>query len=179
LAFLLYGRIKKNFEKTDFMDWLKTARDLEAKADHKKYRQEQDRAKREQEILQAESDWLSRVMKMVQQVSNEGFIINSRQRGNQIELSRKGKVIIEFKEHELFQILYHDVQKPTLVMVSHPINVRHHRLVRLRELNDHNIEEAVKFAALGMSDYCKVAKYSRIERNLNAVLGISKVDEHT
>jgi hypothetical protein len=161
------------------MDWLKTAKELQAKQDVKKYRDEQERSKRESEIRQAESDWKPRVIKMVQRVSNEGITINTRQRGNQIELSRKGKVIVEFKDHQSFEVLYHDVSNPTVVMVSHLINVRHHRLVRLRELDANNIEEIVKFAALGMADYCKIAKYSRIERNLNSVISISKVDEHT
>jgi galactose-1-phosphate uridylyltransferase len=159
------------------MEWVKTAKNLEFKEDFKKYREKETESKREEEILEAESNWLSRVMRMVQQVCDQGLFVSARQRGNQIELSRKGKVIVEFKEHQVFEVLFHDIQKPTRVSLRHPVNVRHHRLIRLRELDSNNIEEIVKFAALGINEYAKIAKYSRIERNLGAVLSMNKVDE--
>ena len=160
------------------MDWIKVAKDLELKQNIKKYREEQQMSKIQEQTREEQVNWLSRVMNVVQKVGEQGLFVNVRQRANQIELSRRGTVIVEQKERGMFDVLYHDVGKATKVSLNRPVTVRHHRLVHLGQLDDNNIEEIVKFAALGIADYSKIARYSRVELNLHSLLGINKVDEH-
>ena len=160
------------------MDWIKIAKDIQDKENAQQKLTEEEELIRKDEILQSEKNWAERVLKRVQEISKEGIPVRVQQKTNLIELSQKGSVRIEYKGHRSFEITFRDVRKPTTLILREAITVNHHRLVKLRELNEHNIEEAVKFVVLGMQKYCDLSTHSRIERNLEDVMESKNIDEH-
>lgn len=160
------------------MDWIKIAKDIQDKEQAQQRLTEEEELIRKDEILEAERTWIDRVLKRVQDISREGFPVRVHQRTNSLELSQKGFVKIEFAGHRCFEITFHHVRKPTVVVLSKPISVNHHRLAKVRELNDHNIEEVIKFVVLGMQKYCDLSVHSRIEKNLDDIIESRNLDEH-
>jgi hypothetical protein len=77
-----------------------------------------------------------------------------------------------------FSITYKNILPPTTLLLRNAIFVHHHRVVKVRELNAHNIEEIMKFVALGMKEYLKISDQSRIEHNLEGLIETLKKDEH-
>ena len=134
------------------MDWIKIAKEIQDKENAQQKLTEEEELIRKDEILQSEKNWADRVLKRVQEISKEGIPVRVQQKTNFIELSQKGSVRIEYKGHRSFEITFRHVRKPTTLILREPINVNHHRLVKLRELNEHNIEEAVKFVAIKFWD---------------------------
>lgn len=58
------------------------------------------------------------------------------------------------------------------------MTIYHQRLARVRELNEHNIEEILKFVALGMKDYLDIASFQRLEHNLETFIDSVNQAEH-
>ena len=159
------------------MDWLKIIKDLTQREEAKKApiaKEQETRAAQQQE---ADQSWPDRIMKKIQEASRQGFFIHVKRRPNHLELYVKGKVEIEYRGPQSYSVTYRNVLKPSKLILNRPIMVYHHRLVRLRELDDHNMEEILKFVILGMDKYCEAAKFTRIERNLLHVMEIGNVDE--
>jgi hypothetical protein len=157
------------------MDWLKGVKETAKKAEARKTQTQQQTPSGQDQA--EDKAWLDRLMRKVQEASQEGFFIHVKRTPKQFELFLKGRVSIESIAPQGFAITYRNVLKPSNLIFNRPIIVYHHRLVKLRELNDHNIEEILKFVILGMERYCEAAKFSRIERNLKHVIEINNVDE--
>jgi hypothetical protein len=160
------------------MDWIKIAKDIQDKEVAQQREAEEEEIIRKDEILAAEKNWVERVLRRVQDVSKEGFPVRVHQKPGSMELAQKGTVKVEFLGHRCFGITYHNVRKPTNIILSKPITVNHHRHVKVREMNEHNIEEVIKFAVLGMQKYCDLSPHSRIEKNLADVIESRNFDEH-
>jgi len=160
------------------MDWIKIAKDIQDKELAQQKLAEEEEISRKEEIQAAEKSWVERVLKRIQDVSKEGFPVRVHQKPGSMELAQKGTVKIEYLGHRCFAITYHNVRKPTNLILSKPITVNHHRYVKVRELNEHNIEEVIKFAVLGMQKYCDLSPHSRIEKNLADVIESKNFDEH-
>src|SRR5262245_30825326 len=124
------------------MDWIRIAKDIQDKEQAQQKLSEEEELIRKEEILEAEKNWADRVLKRVQDVSKEGFPVRVQHKTNLIDMSHKGAVRIEFKGHRNFEVTFRHVRKPTTLVLREPITVNHHRLVKLRELSDYNIEEA-------------------------------------
>jgi hypothetical protein len=160
------------------MDWLKHAKDLQQKEELRK-NQHDDQARRTNAIAQAaEVNWIERVGNRIKEITQSGFGIHVRQKTNFLELALKGKVILQYKGPQQFEVIYHDVVGASMLILREPVTVHHHRMVQVRELDSFNVEEILKFVVLGMQEYCKLAKYSRIERNLQHVKAVHRIDEH-
>lgn len=160
------------------MDWMKIAKEIQDKEEAQQRLTEEEELIRKDEILEAEKTWVDRVLRRIQDVSKEGFPVRVHQRTNSMDLSQKGAVKVEFKGHRRFEITFYHVRKPTTLVLREPINVSHHRLATVRELNDHNIEEVIKFVVLGMQKYCDLSIHSRIEKNLDEIIESKNLDEH-
>lgn len=159
-------------------DWIKLAQELQLKEELKRQRAAKSAKTRSREILAAEEDWMERVAKRVIEVGERGIHIHLKPTPNGLELSCRGTVDIQFLGHRNFAIKYHHIIKPSHIMTHRPIRIYHHRLARVRELNTHNIEEVLKFAALGMEQYSDTASHKRLENNLNELIGAVNQDEH-
>ena len=159
-------------------DWIKLAkqRQLEDYLTSTK-RSESDR-NRLLEVREAEKNWMDRVQLRVDQIRAEGFYIHVFKKDNTLRIVNRGETEIEFVEPSCFAITYKNIMQPTTLLLRNPIFVHHHRVVKVRELNAHNIEEVLKFVALGMKEYLKISPQSRIEHNLQGITQVLKKDEH-
>ena len=121
---------------------------------------------------------MERVSKRVQEIADELVYIGITRKPNGVELMGLGRVDIQFLGHKNFAIKYFNVVKASTVTINRPLRIYHHRLVRVRELNSHNIEEILKFAALGVEKYIEISTLARIERNLKTLIEAVNQDEH-
>jgi hypothetical protein len=156
-------KIAKERQLSDYLDTLKRA---------------EDERQRTEEIREAEKNWMDRVQKRVDEVNAEGFFIHVIKKDDSLRLVNKGEAEIELLSRSGFSITYKNILAPTTLLIRNPIFVHHHRVVKIRELNDHNIEEVLKFVALGMKEYLKISPQSRIEHNLEGLIETLKKDEH-
>lgn len=159
-------------------DWLRHAREMQVRDELQRHKHPPPDKKRTQEILASEQDWMERVAKRVLEVAEQWVYIMIERTPEGLTLSGRGTVDIKFLKHKEFAIKYHDISKPSTVMITHPLKIYHHRLAKVRELNSHNIEEIVKFAALGMESYVEIATFERIERNLQELISAVNQNEH-
>ncbi|PWT92307.1 MAG: hypothetical protein C5B54_03745 [Acidobacteria bacterium] len=157
-------------------DWLKRARDLQLEDELKKSKQKEEK-ERQQRLKASEGNWMERVNERISKIGEEYVFIGIAQAPKGVQLTGRGTVEIQFQGHENFTIKYFNILKPTMVVLTRPIRTHHHRLARVREMNDHNIEEILKFVALGMDEYTKISSIQRIERNLETLIESMNVDE--
>ena len=150
-------------------EWVKQVKNLKAFQNFSREKEEADRAIRTAEILESEASWMDRMSARVQELNQQDFAIRVDRRVKGIVLTGKGNVEILFLGRMNFSIRYLNVFPPTNLMVNHLITIYHHRLVRVREMSAHNIEETLKYVALGMETYTEIARYDRVERNLEEI----------
>src|SRR5262245_48259834 len=127
-------------------DWIGFARELQVRDELARRKRIEDQLpdrKREQEILAAEENWMERVAERVKGIASQWVYIRMKHTPKGLELSSKGTAEIQFLGHENFAIKYLHIVKPSSVTISKPITIYHHRMVRVRELNSHNIEEVM------------------------------------
>lgn len=159
-------------------NWLKIAREAQVDKEIKKLGKTQTEKRREQEMLAAEKNWMERVTQRVQEIAEEMVFVGMTRKPNGMELLGLGKVDIQFLGHQNFAVKFFNVQKAGNVTTTRPIRIYHHRVARVRELNSHNIEELLKFAALGVDKYIEISTLARIERNLKTLIEAVNQDEH-
>jgi hypothetical protein len=159
-------------------NWIKIAkeRQLNDYLDSVK-RADEDR-QRTEEMKETEKNWMDLVQKRVDEVNAEGFFIHAIKKDDSLRLVSKGEAEIELLPRFGFSITYKNILPPTTLLLRNAIFVHHHRVVKVRELNAHNIEEIMKFVALGMKEYLKISDQSRIEHNLEGLIETLKKDEH-
>jgi len=159
-------------------DWLKVARELQVSDAMQSVSPTDSRKKQDQESLDLEKDWMERVSERVADLARELIYIGVIRTSKGLELKSRGKVDIQFREHENFMIKYYDIQKPSSVVINGPFKIYHDRVVRVRQLNSHNIEEILKFVALGAEMYIENSQVARIERNLKTLMESVNQHEH-
>jgi hypothetical protein len=159
-------------------DWLKIAKQRQLDEYLDSFKREEEKVLRTEEIREAEKNWMERVQKRVDEINAEGFFIHTSIKEGVLKLANKGEAEIKLLEPACFGITYKNILPPTTLILSGPILVHHHRIVKVRELNAHNIEEVMKFVVLGMKKYSQIAGISRIEHNLQEMISILKKDEH-
>ena len=159
-------------------DWIKLAKQRQLEEYLSSTRQTKADMDRLEQVREAEKNWIDRVQKRVEQIRAEGFYIYVFKKDNSVRIVNKGQAEIEFVQPSCFAITYRNIMQPTTLLVRHPILVHHHRVVQVRELDSHNIEEVLKFVALGMKEYLKISSQSRIEHNLHGMIHTLKKDEH-
>jgi hypothetical protein len=134
--------------------------------------------RRSEQLREAEKDWIDRVQKRVDEIREEGFFIHMMKKDTVVRIVNRGEAEIELIRPSCFEITYKNILQPTTLLLRNPILVHHHRVVQVRELNSHNIEEVLKFVALGMKEYLKISTQSRLEHNLQGMIQTVKKDEH-
>jgi len=159
------------------VDWLKEAKQMRVQKEIKQALQTEKHSS-VSAASQPQDDWVELILKRIQEVSQEGFFVHVKRTKGHLELYCKGKVEIGFEDPSCISITYRNVSRPSVVWVSRPISVYHHRVVKVREMNARNREEVLKFVVLGMERYCKIAKFSRIELNLQTVSGCQSLQEN-
>lgn len=159
-------------------EWVKQAKERRARAENSRKKMETDHGIRTAEIVKAESSWIDRVNARIQQLAQQEMRIRVDRKLNGLVLTGKGNVEILFLGHMNYSIRYLNVFPPTNLMTTRVIIVYHHRLVRVREMNSRNIEEILKYVALGMDTYTELAEHDRIERNLEELLEVQNQYEH-
>lgn len=159
-------------------DWLSKARELQVRDELRRHKHPEPDKKQTDEILASEADWMERVATRVLEIADQWVYIQIDRTAKGLKLTGRGTVEIEFLGHKNFSIKYRDVSKPSHVMITRPLRIYHHRLARVRELNSHNIEEVLKFAALGMDQYIQIARFQRIEQNLETLIQAVNKTEH-
>lgn len=158
-------------------DWLKIAKEKQLDDYLNSFRKVEENRHRREEVLEAEKNWVERVEKRVEEINGEGFFIHVHKKDNILRLVCKGEVEIEWIERFHFSITYKNILPPTTLLLRTPMLVHHHRVVKVRELNAHNIEEVMKFVVLGFKRYTQIATRARIEHNLQQMMYIEKKDE--
>src|SRR5262249_40143612 len=118
-------------------EWLKIAKARQIEDD----KAAEIRRQRMDQILEAEKNWMERVQKRVDEIKAQGFLILVSKKDKTLRIHNKGEVEIEWIGHSCFGITYKNILPPTTLILRRPILVHHHRLVKVRELNSHNIEE--------------------------------------
>lgn len=159
-------------------DWIKHARDIQEQEEAKKRKEQQEAKSRISEILESEKDWMERVQNRIQKIRGHGLLIKADRNPAGLSLSCKGAAEIQYLSPMNFSVRFHNVYPSSRLVLSHPITVHHHRVVRVREMNEHNIEEILKFVSLGMDNYMEIATYDRLERNLENILESINEEEH-
>lgn len=159
-------------------DWLNRARDLQVRDELQRHKHPEPDKARTKRILASEADWMERVAKRVLEIADHWVYIQIKRTTTGLELKCRGTIQIQFLGHQNFSIKYCDISKPSQVMINRPIKIYHHRIARVRELNDHNIEEILKFVALGMETYVEMSPFQRIERNLQELIEALNQNEH-
>jgi hypothetical protein len=162
----------------NMVEWLNRARELQVRDELRRHKHPEPDKKRTEEILASEADWMERVAKRVLEIAEQYVYIQIKRLPKGVKLEGRGTVEIEFLGHKNFTIRFRDISKPSHVMINRPLRIYHHRLAKVRELNSHNVEEVVKFAALGTEHYIQIASFQRIERNLDALISAVNDDEH-
>lgn len=153
-------------------EWVKQVKNLKAIQQFSREKEEAERTNREAEILKSEASWMDRMSARIQELNEQDMVIRMDRKVKGFVLTGKGNVEILSIGRMNFSILYLNIYPPTNLMVSHVITVYHHRLVRVREMSSHNIEEVLKYVALGMETYTEIARYDRVERNLEEILEV-------
>jgi hypothetical protein len=159
-------------------DWVKIAKELQLKDELRAYKSKTRAKGGVEKSLASEEDWMERVAARVMQIAAEGIRIRIEPKPKGMQLICRGTVDIELLENENFAIKYHHVVKPSNILISRPVRIYHHRLVRVRMLNAHNIEEILKYVALGMEEYTEVAARQRLEHNLEGLIKSVNLDDH-
>lgn len=159
-------------------DWFNRARELQVRDELQRHKHPEPDKARTQKILDSEADWMERVAKRVLEIAEHWVYIQIKRTATGLELKCRGTVQIQLLGHQNFSIKYCDISKPSHVMITSPIKIYHHRIARVRLLNAHNIEEILKFAALGMEAYVEMSTFQRIERNLEELIDALNQNEH-
>jgi hypothetical protein len=159
-------------------DWLKIAKQRQLDEYLDSFKREDEIVLRTEEMREAEKNWIERVQKRVDEINAEGFFIRTSIKEGVLKLTNKGEAEIQLLEPACFAITYKNILPATTHILSAPVLVHHHRIVKVRKLNSHNIEEVMKFVVLGMKKYSQIAQISRIEHNLQEMISIVKKDEH-
>ena len=159
-------------------NWIKIAREQQLRDYLASVKRTEDDRQRTEESREAEKNWVERVQARVAEIHAEGFFIHTIKKDDIIRLVNRGEAEIELERPASFAITYKNILPATTLLLRHPILVHHHRVVKVRELNAHNIEEVLKFVALGMKKYLRISSQSRIEHNLQGVIQTMKKDEH-
>jgi hypothetical protein len=157
-------------------DWIKIAKEKQLDDYLNQFKKVEETRQRAEELREAENNWMDRVEKRAEEINAEGFFIHVHKKNSTLRLVNKGEVEIELVKRNCFSITYKNILPPTTLILRSPILVHHHRLVNVRELNAHNIEEVLKFVVLGMKKYTEIAKRTRIEQNLQEMMYIEKKD---
>lgn len=160
-------------------DWLKIAREVQLQDELNKLKRKEEEKNREKEIRASEESWMERVNQRIQQLADQMIHIGMIRRPNGLELTGKEIVGIQLQGPKNFAVKYYNVMPATTITVNRPIRIQHHRLVRIREMTNHNIEEILKFVALGMDKYVDISKLKRIERNLETLIESVNLDERS
>ena len=158
-------------------DWLKIAREVQLQDELDKHKHKAEEKNREKEIRESEENWMERMNQRIQQIADQMVHIGLIKRPNGLELTGKEVVGIQMLGHQNFAIKYYNIMPATTITMNRPIKISHHRLVRVREMNNHNIEEILKFVALGMEKYIQISSHQRVERNLHTLLESVNLDE--
>lgn len=159
-------------------DWLKIAKERQLDEYLESFKRAEQKLLQAEENREAERNWQERVQKRVSEIAAEGFFIHTSIKEGRFRLMNKAEAELELIEQSCFSITYKNILPPTTLILRIPVLVHHHRIVKVRELNDHNIEEVMKFVVLGMKKYTQIADISRIEHNLQNVISTLKKDEH-
>ena len=161
-------------------DWIKIAKQRQLDDYLASTKRVVENQKEIEELREAEKNWMERVRARVDQINAEGFFIHviKKEKEDILRLVSRGDVVVELLEPSCFALTYKNIMPPTTLRVRNPIFVHHHRVVEVRYLNAHNIEEVLKFVALGMKEYLKISPQSRIEHNLEGIITTLKKDEH-
>jgi hypothetical protein len=157
-------------------DWLKVAKEKQLDDYLDTFKKVEEKRQRTEELREAEKNWMDRVERRAEEINAEGFFIHVHKKNSTLRLVNKGEVEIELTERDCFSITYKNILPPTTLLLRSPMLVHHHRVVKVRELNAHNIEEVMKFVVLGMKKYTQIASRTRIEHNLQEMLYIEKKD---
>ena len=159
-------------------NWIKIAKEQSLRDYLASIKRDEEDRQRTEETREAEKNWMDRVEARVAEIHDEGFFIHAIKKNEKLRLVNRGEAEIEFVQPASFDITYKNIMPATTLLMRHPILVHHHRVVKVRELDAHNIEEVLKFVALGMNKYLRISSQSRIEHNLKGVIQTLKKDEH-
>jgi hypothetical protein len=161
------------------MDWLHLAKQIREDEQKPKSAGDSDAYAllRKHSLLEPERSWSEKVQDRAQQINQEGFPIRFHHKGGRVQLAGKGEVTIELCGHLTYAITYRNIRPPSKHIFKKPITIHHHRVVKVKGLSDHNIEEIMKYLVLGVTKYWEVSTHSRMERNLDDVIESQNLEE--
>jgi hypothetical protein len=159
------------------MDWLNLAKQLKEQEEKATPQAGTAKVLEKHPILQPDRNWSERIRRRTEDLNHQGFPIRFQYRGGQVELSYKGVVTIELCGHLCFSITYKNIRPPTMHILKKEITIHHHRQVKVQEVNEHNLEEIMKYLVLGVTKYWETSTHSRMEKNLDLVIESKNIED--